>query len=350
MTLRHEGSATCLSWIPPTAVEGVFSLPFGLGVARYDQPPPDDLPDLEALLAADAIRFANQLRGWIEVKDGQIVSHGMSGGGRLGSTTVRLRSRGLTFAGIALPDLVPPPRVHRDQVVFTQTAGGHTGAPIPHYVDQPPFWRLAAPVAWTTITLTLRTNGTSAARLAAASPFPRHYLYDSAGKLTRKSALIRYKDWIRRSGHDDPWAGGGAPVPVTPVRGPAERSLGNAMLVSGGYRQHALPEGRLLSERPIADSEVHLLLDGLLVIEIDRQAAVEAGPGAIFDPSMRTAYSKEHVTVRARTPSRLAVLPRAQLDDQALLGVAAEQVARLQATAPAAGSPQAGHEKRPAGP
>jgi hypothetical protein len=350
MALRYEATATCLSWIPPTAVEGVFSLPFGLGIAHYDQPPPDELPDVEALLAADAIRFANQLRGWIEVEDGRIVSHGMSGEGRLGSTTMRLRSRRLTFAGVALPDQVPRPQVHQDRVVFAQTAGGHTGAPVPRHVDRPPFWRLAAPVAWTTIMLTLRADGTSAARLAAASPFPRHYLYDSAGKLTHKSALIRYKDWIRRSAHGDPWAGTGAPVPVTAVRGPAERSLGNAMLVSEGYRQHSLPEGKLLSERPIAGSEVHLLLDGLLVIEIDGQPLVEVGPGAIFDPSMRTAYSKEHVRVRARTPSRLAVLPRAQLDDQALLGVAAEQIARLRATAPAAGRPLARQEQSPARP
>jgi hypothetical protein len=339
MTLRYEASATCLSWIPPTAVQGVFSLPFGLGIAHYDQPPPDEQPDVEALLAADAIRFANQLRGWIEVEDGRIVSHGMSGRGQLGSTTVRLRSSGLTFAGVALPDLAPPPRVHRDRVVFTQTAGGHTGAPVPRRVTGPPFWRLAAPVAWTTIRLTLRSDGTPTARLAAAGPFPRHYLYDSAGKLTRKSALIRYTDWIRRSGHDDPWAGAGAPVPVAAVRGPAERSLGNTMLMSGSYRQHTLPQGRLLSERPIAESEVHLLLDGLLVIEIGQQAAIEVGPGAIFDPSMRTPYSKVHAGVRARTPSRLAVLPRAQLDDQALLGVAAEQTARLQAHRTGRGQP-----------
>ena len=328
--MRHEATATCLSWIPPTAVQGVFSLPFGLGIAHYDQPPPDELPDVEALLSADAIRFANQLHAWIEVQDGRITSHGMSGHGRLGSTTVRLRSRGLTFAGVALPDLTPPPRVLRNRVVFTQTAGGHTGAPVPRPVTQPPFWRLAAPLAWTTVTLTLHADGTSAARLAAASPFPRHYLYDSTGRLTRKSALIRYRDWIRRSGRDDnPWAGGGTPVPVTAVRGPAERSLGNAMLVSGDYRRHALAQGMLLSERPIANSEVHLLLDGLLVIEIDRRPALEVGPGAIFDPAMRTPYSKEHVTVRARTASRLAIVPRSHLDDQALLGVAAEQTARL---------------------
>ena len=69
---RHEAVATCLSWIPPTAVQGVFSLPFGLGIAHYDQPPPDELPDVEQLLAADAIRFANQLHAWIEVEDGAI--------------------------------------------------------------------------------------------------------------------------------------------------------------------------------------------------------------------------------------------------------------------------------------
>jgi hypothetical protein len=330
MTLRHEAAATCLSWIPPTAVQGVFSLPFGLGIAHYDQPPPDELPDVEALLAADAIRFANQLHAWIEVEEGRITSHGMSGQGRLGSTTVRLRSHGLTFAGVALPDLVPPVQVHRDRIVFTQTAGGHTGAPVPRPVTRPPFWRLAAPLAWTTITLTLRADGTSAAQLAAASSFPRHYLYDHAGRLTHKSALIRYKDWLRQSGREaNPWSGGGAPVPVTPVRGEAERSLGNAILVSGDYRQHTLPQDMLLSDRPIAAGEVHLVLDGLLVIEIDRQPGVEVGPGAIFDPAMRTPYSKEHVTVRARTPSRLAVLRRAQLDDQALLSVAAEQTARL---------------------
>jgi hypothetical protein len=328
--MRYEATATCLSWIPPTAVEGVFSLPFGLGIAHYDRPPPDGLPDVEALLSADAIRLANQLHAWIEVEDGQVTSHGWSGGGKLGSTTVRLRTRGLTFVGVALPDLIPPPEVDRDRVRFTQTAGGHTGAPVPRAIPHQPFWRLTAPIAWSTIVLTLHADGSSTAEIAAASPFPRHYLYGSDGRLTHKTALIRYKDWIRQSAHErTPWEGGGEPVPVAPVRGAAERSLANAILVSGKFRQHDLPEDALLSERPIADSEVHVLLDGLLLIEADRQPVLQAGPGAIFDPSARTSYSKQHVIVRATTACRLAVLPRVQLDSQALLGVAAEQGARL---------------------
>ena len=40
--MRAEASAMCLSQIPPTAVEGAF----GLGIAHYDQPPPDAAPDL----------------------------------------------------------------------------------------------------------------------------------------------------------------------------------------------------------------------------------------------------------------------------------------------------------------
>jgi hypothetical protein len=327
-----EASAACLSWIPPTAVEGAFRLPFGLGIAHYDQPPPDVAPDTDALLAADAIRFANQLRAWIETDDGRIVKHGMSGGGRLGSTTVRLGSHGLTFAGVALPDLTPPAEIHPDQVRFTQTAGGHTGVAVPRRVAHPPFWRVTAPVAWSTITLTLHADGSSDSRLTDASPFPRHFLYDSAGRLTHKSALLKYHDWMRESGrHATPWDAGAGPLPVAPVNTETERSLANSILVSGNYRQHRLPAGALLSEAPIAGTEVHLLLDGLLIIEIDRRPAAEAGPGAIFDPVLRTQDSKEHVSVRAQTPCRLAVVPRDRLDEEALLGTAAAQRSRFRA-------------------
>ena len=126
------------------------------------------------------------------------------------------------------------------------------------------------------------------------------------------------------------------PIPVAAVNTEEERSLANAILVAGDYRQHRLPAGAFLSDLPIAGTQVHLLLDGLLVIEIDHRPAAEAGPGAIFDPVLRTQDSKEHVTVRARTPCRLAVVPRERLDDQALLGAAAAQKSRFRAVHSAA--------------
>jgi hypothetical protein len=153
----------------------MFKLPFGLGVAHYDKPPPDSAPDVAGLLAADAIRFANQLRAWIEVRDGEITDYGMSGHGRLGSTTVRLGSRALTFAGVAMPDLVASPEVHPGQVRFVQTAGGHTGAVVPRHVSRPPFARLTAPIAWSTVApcrvkCSVVTNVTAAGR--GPVPFP----------------------------------------------------------------------------------------------------------------------------------------------------------------------------------
>ena len=340
---RVEATATCLSWIPPQAVEGAFKVPFGLGIAHYDQPPPDSAPDIADLLAADAIRFANQLRAWIEIRDGEITDYGMSGHGRLGSTTVRLGSRALTFAGVALPDLDAPPEVHPGRVRFALTAGGHTGAMIPRHIRHPPFVRLTAPIAWSTVALTMCADGSSRAELAGASCFPRHYLYDTEGNLTYKSALISYRHWLRRAEHEDsPWSGAAHPVPVAHVRDAAERSLADTILVSGGYRQHRLPTGARLSEAPIAETEVHVLLDGLLAIEFDGKPIAEVGPGAIFDPAKRTQVSKEHVTVRAKTPCRLAVLARDQLDSDALLGVAAEQVSQLEAYLAKAADARAG--------
>jgi hypothetical protein len=328
--MRHEADAACVSWIPPRAVEGTFRLLFGIGTAHYDAPPPDAAPDVDALLEADGIRFANQLHAWIETDGSQITSHGMSGGGRLGSTTVRLGARGFTFAGVALPDLAPPAEVYPDRVRFTQTAGGHTGVAVPRRVSDPPYWRLTAPVAWSTIALTLHSDGSSESEIAGASPFPRHYLYDTAGQLTGKSAMIRYKDWLRQSGQrTTPWGGAADPAMVASVGSAAEQSVANAILVSGGYRQHRLPAGAIVSERSFAGTEVYLLLDGLLLIEMDGQPAIEAGPGAIFDTALFTAHSKNHLTVRARIPCRLAVLRRDQLDSSALLGVSAAETFRF---------------------
>lgn len=72
------------------------------------------------------------------------------------------------------------------------------------------------------------------------------------------------------------------PVAVASVNSAGEQALANSILVSGGYRQHRLPAGAPLSEAPITDKEMHLLLDGLLLIEIDHQPAAETGPGIPF--------------------------------------------------------------------
>ncbi len=90
--MRVASSVTAISWIPSDAIEGMPKLPFELGVARYDSPPPDHIEegDLERLRADDRFREANELAAWIEVEDGKIVGHGYEGTGLVGSTTFNL--------------------------------------------------------------------------------------------------------------------------------------------------------------------------------------------------------------------------------------------------------------------
>ena len=99
--MRIESSVTAISWIPSDAIEGMPKLPFELGVARYDAPPPDHLEegDLERLRAEDRFREANRLAALIEVEDGKIVGHGYEGTGLVGSTTFSLGITDITIPG-----------------------------------------------------------------------------------------------------------------------------------------------------------------------------------------------------------------------------------------------------------
>ena len=136
--MRIESSVTSISWIPSEAVQGVTKVPFEMGLAHYDDPPPDHVDSLAALQEADRFRFANHLSAWIEVDGGRIVDRGQAGGGQIGSTTISLGGRGMTFAAVAFPDKRPVPVAGDGWVRFTQTAGGRTGVPAPRKVESTP--------------------------------------------------------------------------------------------------------------------------------------------------------------------------------------------------------------------
>ena len=136
--MRFESSVTAISWIPSEAVEGLPKIPFSMGVAHYDEPPPDVIDDLEAMTEADAFREANELHAFIEMEDGKIVDYGHLGGGHLGVTKVKLGPREVSVPAIAMPTLQPEPEVGDGWVRFTQTAGGRTGMPAPRHVHGKP--------------------------------------------------------------------------------------------------------------------------------------------------------------------------------------------------------------------
>jgi len=230
--MRVQGSATALSWIPSESVTGaVFRVPFEVGFSHYDQPPPDSGLDVDSLLAADGARFVNQLQAWVEVQDGAIVDSGHGGGGRIGSTTLRLAGLGMTFAAVALPDLRRAEKVSDTAVRFTQTAGGRTGVPAPRRVSHPPFVQFAAPLAWTTLSLTLHADGQQELELVGASPFPRHWVYDADGNLSTKSATIDYKQWSTAAfGKHTPWGDTDSPAFVSELETALERELSSTIM------------------------------------------------------------------------------------------------------------------------
>jgi hypothetical protein len=320
--VRIESSVTSVTWIPQGAIEGLSKLPFHMSVAHYDMPPPDELEDLDGLLAADAIRFANDLRAWIEVEDGRIIGHGQAGGGRVGATTLRFGSRGMTFPAVAFPDLRAEPEVTETSARFVQTAGGRTGIAVPRRVRRPPFVQLSAPTAWTTLALTINAEGTSSHEVLGASPFPRHWIYDHENKLASKTGVIDYDTWYRAAfGQHTPWGRRDSPAAVTAVESALERELSRAIIGSNPpFRR--LRSGEALVEQGQPGEELFLLFDGVLQVEMDGEVVTEVGPGAILGEMALLEGGRRTATLRAVTPCRVAVVPGDQVDSSSLAEVA----------------------------
>ena len=317
--MRIESSVTSVSWIPSEAVTGMTKLPFEVGFTHYDNPPPDVIQDFEALGAADGFRFANRLGAWIEVENGAVVDHGYSGGAVMGATTVKL-GKAARFAAVGFPDIRHDPEVTPTSVRFLQTAGGRPAIPAPRRVSHPPFVQLKGPTVWTTLALTLGVDGSARYELAGASPFPRHWIYDAAGKLAQKAGLTNFKEWYRHAfGRHTPWGDEDSKVLVTTVETALERELSH--VVMGGDVKRAIKKvrkGKTLCEQGDAGDEVYLLLDGVLGVEVDGEPLTELGPGAILGERAVLESGVRTSTLRAVTKCKVAAVGADHLDVDAL--------------------------------
>lgn len=322
--MRIESSVTAISWIPSEAISALsLKMPFEMGVAHYDEPLPDHIDDLIALRDADRFRFANRLTAWIDVDDdGRLVGHGFGdgSGGLIGSTTLRLGKRESTFEAVPLPDIQRDPEVTGTSVTFTQTAGGRTGVPAPRRVKRKPFVQIAAPLAWSTLQLTINADGTSEGFLAGASPFPRHWIYDSAGNLAAKTGLIDFKTWYRTAfGDHSPWGDEDSPALATAVETALERRL-SAKIMRADRKPtiHKLSAGDLLTEQGKPGQELFVVLDGVLSVEVDGEALTELGPGAVLGERALLEGGTRTSTLRALTACKVAVATADDIDPEVL--------------------------------
>jgi hypothetical protein len=316
--MRIESSVTSLSWIPREATEGFTRLPFGLGVAHYDPPPPEVLGDLDELEATDRFRFANRLQAWIEVQDGRIVDTGQSGSGRINVTKVGYGPASIAFTPVAMPDLRPEPEIGPTWARFVQTAGGQTGFPTPRRVRHEPYLQIGGPVTWTTLALAIHADGSSEPRLVGASSFPRHWVYDHTGRLAAKSGFIDYDTWWREAfGTHSPWGAEDTAPIVTAVESALERQLSVAVIDAKPHFRR-LQAGRTLVQQGERGEELFLLFDGVLRVEVDGKPVAEVGPGAILGEMALLYEGRRTATLRAVTPCRVAVVPKGRIDRQAL--------------------------------
>jgi hypothetical protein len=324
--VRHDASFTSVSWIPSEAIPGLFKIPMVLGISHYDPPPPGRLDDLEALHAAGAFRFANPLRAWIEVDDGTVVDAGYEGHGLISSTVAKLGVTERAIPPVAFPDLRAEPEVGDGWVRFVQTTGGRTGAPMPRRVNRPPFMQITAPSVWTTLALTIRTDGSSEYEIVGASPFPRHWFYDGAGALVKKSGIADYKGWAGEMfGDRSPWGDYQHELKVADAESDLERCL-SEVIMQGGRKPEIrrVAQGTDLVRQGEEGHELYLVLDGMLSVDIDGEAVAEVGPGTILGEMAVVEGGKRTATLRAETPVKVAVAQGDDLDRQTLVDLAAQ--------------------------
>jgi hypothetical protein len=325
--MRLEREVTAISWIPSEAIQGLPKLPFELGIGHYDEPPPDRLAegDLERLRAEDRFREANLLRAWIDVEDGRIADCGYEGEAFVGSTTFRLGPKAVVVPGVAFETIRSDPERGDTSVRFVQTVGGRAGFPAPRRVSGKPFFRIHSATAWTTLALTIHADGSSGHELVGASAFPRHWIYDDEGRLAQKSGTVDFKTWYREShGERTPWGDEESEALVAAAETALERELSRELMAGGAkLTRKRLNAGETLVEQGEPGSDLYLLLDGILAVEVDGAPVAELGPGTIAGERAVLEAGTRTATLRARSACNVAVVPADALATTDLQALAA---------------------------
>jgi hypothetical protein len=254
------------------------------------------------------------------VEDGKIVSHGYEGTGLVGSSLVNRGVTEITIPAAVFEVLRQEPDVQDGGVRFVQTVGGRAGFPAPRRSVGGQFFRIHSANAWTTLALTIRTDGSSEHQLVGASTFPRHWIYDRDGNLIAKSGTIDFKAWYAGThGERTPWGDEDSDAFVTAAESALEREISRELMAGKMIpERRTLESDETLVEQGAPGDELYLVLDGVLAVVIDGQEVAEIGPGAIVGERALLEGGTRTATLTARTRSRVAVIPGALIDRQEL--------------------------------
>jgi cyclic nucleotide-binding protein len=279
------------------------NLPIGVAVAHYDEPPGELLGDLDALREADGFREANELRAWLEVDDGAIVDYGLDGRSLAGGVGLDVGADQIAFPAVEFPVIRPEPKVEADGVRFSQTVGGRIGLPVPRPLAGKAYFHLGSATAWTTLELVLHPDGSSEGRLVASSPFPRHSVYDTDGVLVHELGVTDYETWHRQSTGESPWGDDAA------LDEQLDRELDQVALRSGTkLPRRRLAPGETLVEQGECGTDMFMLVEGVLDVEIGGTVVAQVGAGALVGELAALGDGRRTATLRATRRSRIAIL------------------------------------------
>jgi hypothetical protein len=184
--------------------------------------------------------------------------------------------------------------------------------------------QIAAPLAWTTLALTIHADGSSEHEVVGASLFPRHWIYDDAGKVVAKTGLIEFKAWWGKAFRKKtPWGAANSPALVTEVESALERELSHRIMRGGAKPKiRNIKKGATLVKQGQPGDGLFLLLDGVVRVEVDGDPVVEIGPGAILGERALLEGGVRTSTLRAVTPCKVAVARGDQVDPAVLSEIA----------------------------
>ena len=116
---------------------------------------------------------------------------------------------------------------------------------------------------------------------------------------------------------------------MTQAESALERELSRGIMQSGAApERRKLEVDEMLVEQGDEGDELFLVVDGVLVAEVDGEEVAEIGPGAILGERALLEGGKRTATLRARTRSRVAVIPADRIDRAAFEKLAASRTGR----------------------
>jgi len=278
------------------------------GLMHYDPPPPLSVTDLDSMRHRGEFRFANILRAWIHVEEGRIRDYGYAGGVIMGLTPITAGPLRVMLPAKPNPVIQHPPQLMGDAVTFVQTAGGRPGFSFLKPSPRWPFLVTRPFTIWTTIELTIRADGSSSQRLAGASPFPRHWLYDDDGHLAEKAALTRASLWASTVfGTHTPWGGQDQAPVVAPPETELERALAEQIMQGGEHPAvRNVQAGEFLFRQAEVGTLIALILDGNFEIRVNGKTVGHAGPGTVVGERALLEGGRRTADLRALTEGRVA--------------------------------------------